>query len=42
MTIDIGKDFVVYMTMSDGLNVNTYFNPPFTSWDKGIVQNRFG
>jgi IS30 family transposase len=42
MTFDNDKGFADHMKVSDALNVNTYFTRPYTSQDKGTVENRIG
>ena len=42
MTFDNDKGFADHMTVADALNVNTYFTRPYTSQDKGTVENRIG
>jgi len=40
MTFDNDKGFADHMKVSDALNVNTYFTRPYTSQDKGTIENR--
>lgn len=42
MTFDNDKGFADHMKVSDALNVNTCFTRPYTSQDKGRVENRIG
>lgn len=42
VTFDNDKGFADHMKVSDALNVNTYFTRPYTSQDKGTVENRIG
>lgn len=42
MTFDNDKGFADHMKVSDALNVNTYLTRPYTSQDKGTVENRIG
>jgi IS30 family transposase len=42
ITFDNDKGFADHMKVSDALNVNTYFTRPYTSQDKGTVENRIG
>jgi len=42
MTFDNNKSFADHMKVSEALNVNTYFTRPYTSQDKGTVENIIG
>lgn len=42
ITFDNDKGFADHMKVADALNVTTYFTRPYTSQDKGTVENRIG
>lgn len=42
ITFDNDKGFADHMLVSNTLNVDTYFTRPYTSQDKGTVENRIG
>jgi IS30 family transposase len=42
MTFDNGKEFARYAKLRDHGNVKTFFARPYTSQDKGTVENRIG
>jgi IS30 family transposase len=42
MTFDNGKEFARHKIIADEHNVKTYFTRPYTSQDKGTVENRIG
>jgi transposase, IS30 family len=42
ITFDNDKGFADHMTVANTLNVATYFTRPYTSQDKGTVENRIG
>jgi IS30 family transposase len=42
ITFDNYKGFADHMTIANTLNVKTYFTRPYTSQDKGTVENRIG
>jgi IS30 family transposase len=42
MTFDNGKEFAGYKKIADEHAVKTYFTRPYTSQDKGTVENRIG
>ena len=42
ITFDNDKGFADHMTVANTLNVDTYFTRPYTSQDKGTVENRIG
>lgn len=42
ITFDNDKGFADHMTIANTLNVATYFTRPYTSQDKGTVENRIG
>jgi IS30 family transposase len=42
ITYDNGKEFALHHQISKLLNVKTYFTRPYTSQDKGTVENRIG
>lgn len=42
ITFDNDKGFADHMDVADILNVKTYFTRPYTSQDKGTVENRIG
>lgn len=42
ITYDNGKEFAKHYEIADLLNVKTYFTRPYTSQDKGTVENRIG
>ena len=42
ITFDNDKGFADHMTVAKTLNVKTYFTRPYTSQDKGTVENRIG
>lgn len=42
LTFDNGKEFSYHYKLSELLNVKTYFTRPYTSQDKGTVENRIG
>jgi IS30 family transposase len=42
ITFDNDKGFADHMKVFDALNVNTYFTRPYTSQDKGTIENRIG
>lgn len=42
ITYDNGEEFARHYEIADLLNVKTYFTKPYTSQDKGIVENRIG
>lgn len=42
ITFDNDKGFADHMTVAKALNVDTYFTRPYTSQDKGTVENRIG
>jgi IS30 family transposase len=42
ITFDNDKGFADHMTVANTLNVKTYFTRPYTSQDKGTVENRIG
>lgn len=42
ITFDNDKGFANHMEVADALHVKTYFTRPYTSQDKGTVENRIG
>ncbi len=42
LTFDNGKEFAKHMQIAEQFNVKTYFTRPYTSQDKGTVENRIG
>lgn len=42
ITFDNDKGFADHMNVANALNVKTYFTRPYTSQDKGTVENRIG
>jgi IS30 family transposase len=42
MTFDNGKEFARHAKIRDHGNVKTFFTRPYTSQDKGTVENRIG
>jgi len=42
ITFDNGKEFAYHYKIADDLNAKTYFTRPYTSQDKGTVENRIG
>lgn len=42
ITFDNGKEFAGHQKIAELLNVKTYFTRPYTSQDKGTVENRIG
>ena len=42
LTFDNGKEFAHHHRIASDLNVKTYFTRPYTSQDKGTVENRIG
>lgn len=42
ITFDNGKEFAQHNKIAKDLNVKTYFTRPYTSQDKGTVENRIG
>ena len=42
MTFDNGKEFAGHGKIAEKHNVKTYFTRPYTSQDKGTVENRIG
>ena len=42
ITFDNGKEFAFHHKIAKDLNVKTYFTRPYTSQDKGTVENRIG
>lgn len=42
ITFDTGKEFAQQRQIAKNLNVKTYFTRPYTSKDKGTVENRMG
>lgn len=42
ITYDNGKEFAKHYEIADLLNAKTYFTRPYTSQDKGTVENRIG
>jgi IS30 family transposase len=42
ITFDNGKEFALHHQIAKELNVKTYFTRPYTSQDKGTVENRIG
>ena len=42
ITFDNDKGFADHMSVANALNVDTYFTRPYTSQDKGTVENRIG
>ncbi|QJP33935.1 IS30 family transposase [Nonlabens sp. Ci31] len=42
ITFDNGKEFSQHAKIAEDLNVKTYFTRPYTSQDKGTVENRIG
>lgn len=42
ITFDNGKEFALHHKIAKDLNVKTYFTRPYTSQDKGTVENRIG
>jgi len=42
ITFDNDKGFAEHMNVANKLNVKTYFTRPYTSQDKGTVENRIG
>jgi IS30 family transposase len=42
ITFDNDKGFADHMTVANTLNVDTFFTRPYTSQDKGTVENRIG
>ena len=42
ITFDNGKQFSGHQEIAKEFNVKTYFTPPYTSQEKGTVENRIG
>ncbi|MCL4166589.1 UNVERIFIED_CONTAM: hypothetical protein GTU68_001585 [Idotea baltica] len=42
ITFDNGKEFAYHYKIANDLNVKTFFTRPYTSQDKGTVENRIG
>jgi IS30 family transposase len=42
LTFDNDKAFARHQEVAEKLNADTYFTRPYTSWDKGTVENRIG
>ena len=42
ITFDNGKEFAYHHKLAQDLNAKTYFTRPYTSQDKGTVENRIG
>ncbi|MEC5157476.1 IS30 family transposase [Chryseobacterium sp. MP_3.2] len=42
ITFDNGKEFAYHHKIGKDLNASTYFTRPYTSQDKGTVENRIG
>lgn len=42
LTFDNGREFAQHQKIGDLLNAKTYFTRPYTSQDKGTVENRIG
>ena len=42
LTFDNGKEFALHQEIGQLLNAKTYFTRPYTSQDKGTVENRIG
>ncbi|MBZ9628243.1 hypothetical protein LB450_09045 [Psychroflexus sp. CAK1W] len=42
ITFDNGKEFAKHYEIAELLKVRTYFTRPYTSQDKGTVENRIG
>ena len=42
LTFDNGKEFAQHQKIGQLLNAKTYFTRPYTSQDKGTVENRIG
>lgn len=42
ITFDNGKEFALHYQIAEDFNVKTYFTRPYTSQDKGTVENRIG
>ena len=42
ITFDNGKEFAYHHKIAEDLDVKTYFTRPYTSQDKGTVENRIG
>jgi len=42
ITFDNGKEFAYHYKIAEDLNTKTYFTRPYTSQDKGTVENRIG
>ena len=42
ITFDNDKGFAHQMTVAKALNADTYFTRPYTSQDKGTIENRIG
>ena len=42
ITFDNGKEFAFHHKIAKDLKVKTYFTRPYTSQDKGTVENRIG
>jgi len=42
MTFDNGKENVCHINIRDNFNLNTYFCDPYSSWQKGGVENANG
>ncbi len=42
ITFDNGKEFAYHYKIGKDLNAKTYFTRPYTSQDKGTVENRIG
>ena len=42
ITFDNGKEFAGHMEIAEEFNIKTYFTTPYTSQEKGTVENRIG
>lgn len=42
ITFDNGKEFAYHNKLAEDLRTKTYFTGPYTSQDKGTVENRIG
>lgn len=42
ITTDNGCEFYVHQAIAEGLNTNVYFTDPYSSWQKGAIENANG
>lgn len=42
ITTDNGCEFYAHQTIAEGLGTNVYFTDPYSSWQKGAIENANG